>query len=226
MNWFDIFKVQQGSFTTLVPKNMPKIREDTPCNDRLQAYANKIENAPESLKDLYNSSKFDRLRPKFNVIINSKGRSRATFKLEVPNYRNFSGKRWNESQTIMHKKLWIYNTVPENVACRALELLDQIIENTSIEDEVDGWFIGCSMAKEAHKVGSNYPFRAWLTLLISKKEPATDQRVIFVDGVNPEADIILKMYQDRKIDFWAGTNATQEEIDLFTDFPDTDWRKL
>tara|TARA_R110000824_G_scaffold263448_1_gene452174 strand:+ start:766 stop:1440 length:675 start_codon:yes stop_codon:yes gene_type:complete len=224
MNWFDIFKIQVGSHTTLVPKTLPKRRDRTPCNDRLQAYANKIENAPESLKDLYNSSKFDRLRPKFLKPDDYNGRGMARFKMEVTNYwhggQRKVGERWDESQTITHRKSWIYNTVPENVACRALELLDQITENSSIEDEVDGWYMGCSMAKEVHKVGSNYPFRAWLTLVISNKEPSDEWEDKEEEGV------ILKMYQDQKIAFWLSKNTTQEEINLFTDFPDTDWRKL
>ena len=223
MNWFDIFKIQVGSHTTLVPKTLPKRRDRTPCNDRLQAYANKIENAPESLKDLYNSSKFDRLRPKFQVDNNNTGTGRSKFKMEVPNYwrgQKREGERWNQSQTIKHSKYWIYNTVPENVACRALELLDQITENSSIEDEVDGWYIGCSMAKEAHKVGSDYPFRAWLTLVISKK-------VISAEWEDKDAGVVLKMYQDQKLAYWLSKNAdNDEEIDLFRNFPDTDWRKL
>ena len=223
--WFDIFKIQQGSFSTLVPKTLPKRRDRTPCNDRLQAYANKIENAPESLKDLYNSSKFDRLKHKFHVANDNKGRGRSKFKLEVTNYGHgrqiMQGERWNESQTITHSKHWIYNTVPENVACRALELLDQIKENIEpLEDEVDGWFIGCMMIKEVHKVGSGYPFRAWLTLIISKK-------VISAEWEDEDAGVVLKMYQDQKLAFWLSQNANNdEEIDLFRNFPDTDWRKL
>ena len=40
--WFDIFKIQQGSFSTLVPKNLPKRRTREPCKDRLRMMLDKI----------------------------------------------------------------------------------------------------------------------------------------------------------------------------------------
>ena len=69
MNWFDIFKIQVGSHTTLVPKNMPKIRDDTNCLDELKSHEQKIQAKVRELENKWkvdNTANFDyQFEPKF-----------------------------------------------------------------------------------------------------------------------------------------------------------------
>tara|TARA_R110002110_G_scaffold14868_3_gene68080 strand:- start:96 stop:698 length:603 start_codon:yes stop_codon:yes gene_type:complete len=54
--WFDILKVQQGSFSTLIPKNLPKRRKRTNCLDELKSHEQKLQ---AKVRELENNWKVD-----------------------------------------------------------------------------------------------------------------------------------------------------------------------
>ena len=120
--WFDIFKIQQGSFTTLIPKNMPKIREDTPCRDRLKRIMKKINDIPSEDSYVYDlihnktSSFFDKIGSEYNstVSITKNGKS-----LPPAIALEFQAFKWTriDKQNI--------DEIPEDVCCAFLKYLEK-----------------------------------------------------------------------------------------------------
>ena len=130
--------------------------KDDDCNKQLQEYANKIKNTSLPLKEAYNSKEFEIYKPYFiepnplmdRVLLN---RKKETIEYGYGQYI---------SQSKTHK----YTPIPENIACKALEMLEKY--NLSSGD-----FFGRTAEEDIEDyairvVGSNVIDNTFLTLSI------------------------------------------------------------
>ena len=122
--WFDIFKIQQGTFSTLVPKNMPKIREDTPCRDRLNGIMVEMGNTIGKNEEVTMTSQDG---SGFRELIN-------TFNKNINTYPLFDRDKWDEVlPEPIHVKFTSgsnsqpnqFDKIPEDVCCEFLKFLEE-----------------------------------------------------------------------------------------------------
>ena len=126
MSWFDIFKIQQGTFSTLVPKNMPKIRDRTPCRDRLNGIMDEIKNTAQRYEYRYmtsnNSSVFLDLIKVFNKDAGISTQLLAEEdKLPEPIHVDFTIPLEIQTTAELNR----FDDTPEDVCCEFLKYLEE-----------------------------------------------------------------------------------------------------
>ncbi len=138
--------------------------DDGDCNKKLQEYANKIKNTPLPLKELWNDKDFENYKPLFNedsrIFSWAKSERFALFKKEDDDSINFH-------EYIEQRKMYKYNPIPENVACKSLEMLKNYdllptISPPMVEDEMNGYKIRID--------GSTNKRVTWLELTVLYKK--------------------------------------------------------
>tara|TARA_R110000751_G_scaffold304219_1_gene419507 strand:+ start:221 stop:997 length:777 start_codon:yes stop_codon:yes gene_type:complete len=121
--WFDIFKIQQGTFSTLVPKTLPKRRVSTPCRDRLNGIMDEIGNTIDKNDKVTMTSQDG---SGFRELIN-------TFNKNINTYPLFDRDKWDEvlpepiSVTFESKSYErnAFDETPEDVCCEFLKFLEE-----------------------------------------------------------------------------------------------------
>ena len=134
--------------------------KDDDCNKQLQEYANKIKNTPLPLKEAWNSKEFEIYKPYFIVADEELGQTGGeriflTRKKETIEY--------GYGQHIGQNKQYKYTPLPENIACKALEMLEKYNLSggdygPTIEEDIDDYSI--------RVVGSSSVENSYLTLSI------------------------------------------------------------
>jgi hypothetical protein len=125
--WFDILKqprlkVSPKTFTAF--KIPPKEeQEEGDCNKKLKAYADKVRAKKMYLKDGYNSKDFNRWRNWFSPKIDEENEFTL---IQAAGRGAHENGFWEE-------KFHEYNPIPEEVACKALEMLERAI----VKDDYD-----------------------------------------------------------------------------------------
>ena len=95
--------------------------KDDDCNKQLQEYANKIKNTPLPMKEVWNSKEFEIYKPYFN---NQNPNNTQTSE-ELFFSRKKETIEYGYGQHINQTKTYIYNPIPENIACKAVEILEK-----------------------------------------------------------------------------------------------------
>tara|TARA_R110002110_G_scaffold14868_3_gene68082 strand:- start:1486 stop:2316 length:831 start_codon:yes stop_codon:yes gene_type:complete len=122
--WFDIIKIQQGTFSTLVPKTLPKRRVNTPCRDRLNGIMDEIKNTATKYEYRFMTSVKDSPFLELIEVFNKDGPivdQLVEYQLPEPIHVDFTIPM--EIQTIAeHAK---FDDTPEDVCCEFLKYLEE-----------------------------------------------------------------------------------------------------
>tara|TARA_R110002020_G_scaffold253928_1_gene467603 strand:- start:1284 stop:1907 length:624 start_codon:yes stop_codon:yes gene_type:complete len=126
MDWYNVLKVKQilTPTTDINIKKVPKKKKDKNCNEKLKAYADKIQN-------LDITTKYDSVGGSLS------GKAPESY------FKTYGYPREKISRFMRAR--WIYEPIPEIIACAALEQLDKLkhrwgdwdIENPSLNNLKD-----------------------------------------------------------------------------------------
>ena len=143
MNWKDILKnvITQGRVKEIEDVDIDI--EDDDCNRKLQRLANKLKNTKLLLEQTWNEG-WDEDKYSYHPYVQDMALpfDRDTVldyeKMNEPEYRGFFIKDKKSDITILSERLfYTYNPVPEEVACKALEML-KLERTDKYEMEVGG----------------------------------------------------------------------------------------
>ena len=168
MNWWNIVKNLKGKGkakgSTLDASKIKINIQDGDCNKQLQAWARKLKNYSLLLKERYNGNE---LLKKHFVVFNLGEQNDRRKKFTILQKRTSKEYGWNSNAYLYEETDYKYEPVPENVACKAIDMLKKSTTgdyDSEDREEIDGYSI---VIYNYHEYQSN---TASLTILKDKME--------------------------------------------------------
>ena len=135
--WFNILKTQEtitdiGIDFELPEKVEPKNKRNN-CNKQLEEYANKLKNMTNLMKERWEAG-WPNHSEYFINSIPKKVAGQKAFQLDQELNRKYYPEGEIEEMVLWERHWFIYNPIPEEVACEAIRLLEE-----TPSSDVDGW---------------------------------------------------------------------------------------